>query len=261
MILDRIVANKRREIAEARLRVPREEMKLRAAAAPPTLDFAAVLAGPGVKLIAEVKKASPSRGVIRAAFDPAAVARVYAANGAAAISVLTDERYFQGRLSYLKDVKVALAKKPVPVLRKDFIVDAYQVYESRAAGADAILLIVAALAPTHLHELMRLSGTLGMQCLVEAHDEAELDMALRAHAHIIGINNRDLKTMEVDIGTTERLKPLVPPGHIVVSESGIRDRRDVLRMQRLRVDAVLVGEALMASGDVANKMRELLGQG
>lgn len=261
MILDRILDNKRREVAAARLRVPLDEMKLRAETAPPTLDFAAALAGPGVKLIAEVKKASPSQGLIRSEFDPAAIARVYAENGAAAISVLTDERYFQGRLSYLKDVKAAIASNPVPVLRKDFIVDAWQVYESRAAGADAILLIVAALAPTHLYELLRLAGSLGMQCLVEVHDEAEMDMAVRTHAPIIGINNRDLKTMEVDVATTERLRHLAPPDRIIVSESGIKDRRDMLRMQRLRVNAVLVGEALMASSDIPARMRELLGQG
>ncbi|MDO8687547.1 MAG: indole-3-glycerol phosphate synthase TrpC, partial [Dehalococcoidales bacterium] len=208
--------------------------------------------------IAEVKKASPSKGIIRADFDPVAIARVYAANGAAAISVLTESKYFQGSLNYLKDIRDALGDKKIPLLRKDFIFDPYQVYEARAYGADSLLLIVAMLTPEKLKELLELSHRLKMMCLVEVHNEAELKVALNYEASIIGINNRDLNTFETDLTTTERLRPLIPADRLVVSESGIKDHSDMEKLGRLGVDAVLIGESLMASDNIAAKMKELL---
>ncbi|MFH1003526.1 MAG: indole-3-glycerol phosphate synthase TrpC [Chloroflexota bacterium] len=256
MILERIVADNRPELAARQRAVPLDEVRRRAAEQAPPLDFGAALRREGVSLIAEVKKASPSRGVIRADFDPVAIARTYAANGAAAISVLTEARHFQGSLDYLKDIRKALGGK-LPLLRKDFIHDPYQVYEARACGADALLLIVAMLTPERLRGLLNLSHGLGMGCLVEVHDEAELAVALASGAGIIGINNRDLKTFAVDLATTGRLRPLVPPGRTVVSESGIKSPDDMARMRVWGVDAVLVGETLMAAPDIAAKMKEL----
>jgi indole-3-glycerol phosphate synthase len=261
MILDEIVSNKLKEIAASKKRLPLREIERQVSLQPPPLDFHRALKGDRVRLIAEVKKASPSKGVIRKDFDPVAISRAYARNGAAAISVLTDERYFQGRLEYLPRIKQALGLDAVPLLRKDFILDPYQVCESRAAGADAILLIVAILKPARLRSLLSLARRLGMACLAEVHNERELDLAQQTDARIIGINNRDLATMTVDINTTVRLRPLILPGRIVVSESGIRARADVELMEGLGVNAVLVGEALMASGDIAASMKELLGKG
>jgi indole-3-glycerol phosphate synthase len=226
-------------------------------AGPPPVDFASVLRGDGIKLIAEVKKASPSRGVIRADFDPVEIAQIYANNGASAISVLTESKYFQGSLNHLRDIKTALGKT-LPLLRKDFIFDPYQVYESRACGADSLLLIVAILAPQPLAELIGLTRQLGMECLVEVHNEAELEIALKSSARIIGVNNRDLSTFTVDINTTRHLRPLIPADRTVVSESGIKDRDDMARLRQWGADAVLVGEALMSAPDIAAKMKELL---
>ncbi len=262
MILDEIVANKEVEIAVNKRRVPLEGLISLAAAQKPPLDFAAALRGEHrTVIIAEVKQASPSKGIIRADFDPAEIALAYAANGATAISVLTDEKYFRGKLHYLLYIKTELLGRPVPVMRKDFIIDPYQVCESRAYGADAILLIVAILTPRKLKQLLSLARKLGMACLVEAHNKGEVRIAVDSGARIIGINNRDLTTMKTDIVTTARLRPLIPQDRIVVSESGISDRQDVLRMQALGVDAVLVGEALMAAPDIAARLKELDGQG
>jgi indole-3-glycerol phosphate synthase len=227
-------------------------------------DFAAALKGDDIRLIAEVKRASPSRGVICPNLDPIKLARTYAQNGAAAISVLTDERYFGGSLEHLAAISQELERRgeegerEIPVLRKDFIFDPYQVYESRAYGAAALLLIVAILSDSELAELLSLSYGLGMKCLVEVHNQTELERALVSGAKIIGINNRDLKTFAVDLETTKRLCPLIPKDRIVVSESGIRDRGDVQKLRQWGVDAMLVGEALVAAGDVAKKVRELL---
>lgn len=262
MVLDEIVENKRREVAESKRRTPLSELKRKAGLRAPPRDFTgALLDGNGLKLIAEVKKASPSKGVIRQDFDPVQIARIYARNGAAAISVLTDEKYFGGRLSYLADVRRWLGQTAPPLLRKDFIIDPYQVYESRAHGADAILLIAAILPPAQLCELLQLSHSLGMICLVEVHNEDELKSVLKTEARVIGINNRDLKTMTTDVGVTARLRPLILQGRLVVSESGIHTRADIMMMERLGVSAVLIGEALMSAPDIAAKMRELLGQG
>jgi indole-3-glycerol phosphate synthase len=258
MILDQIVADNRQELEDRKRITPLEDLKKMALAQPPPLDFASALRGEGVQLIAEVKKASPSKSVIRHDFDPAKIARIYAENGASAISVLTETKYFQGNLDYLEDVRKVLGNTKLPLLRKDFIHDPYQVYESRAYGADALLLIVAILTPHKLAELLGLSHRLGMRCLVEVHDEAELETALKGGARIIGINNRDLKTFITDLTTTQRLRPLIPPDRIAVSESGIKTRSDMEKMKQWGVDAVLIGEAFMSAPDIAAKMKELL---
>ena len=258
MILDQIVADKRLELEARKRAIPLFELEKEIEKQPAPLDFAAAIRGKGVKLIAEVKRASPSKGVIRSNFDPVAIARTYAENGASAISVLTETRYFQGSLSYLPEIKAALGDKKIPLLRKDFLTDPYQIHESRAHGADALLLIVAILSADKLKELLELSHKLGMSCLVEVHNEAEVKTALASGARIIGINNRDLNTFETDLTTTERLRPLIPKDKIVVSESGIKDRRDIEKLGKLGVDAVLIGETLIAARDIAAKMKELL---
>ena len=258
MILDEIVAAKQRELAVARMERPLADLEARIASRPGPLDFAAALGGGRVKIIAEVKKASPSRGLLCPDFDPVRLAQCYAAGGAAAVSVLTEVDHFQGSLSFLAEIKAAAGLEATPLLRKDFLFDPYQVYEARAFGADAILLIVAILDAAALRELSRLAVRLGMQCLVEVHDEAELERAAAVSAAIIGINNRDLRTFEVDIGTTERLSALVPEGHLIVSESGIRTRVDIDRLAECGVSAVLVGEALVTAADVAARLKELV---
>ena len=258
MILERIVADNLNELEARKLSFPLAELRRTALEQPPPLDFASALRGDHIRLIAEVKKASPSRGVIRHDFNPVEIARTYTSNGASAISVLTEFRYFQGSLDYLKDIEKALGNKRPPLLRKDFIGDPYQIYQSRAYGADSLLLIVAILTPGRLEELLGLSRELGMSCLVEVHNEAELEIALKSGARIIGINNRDLNTFTVDLATTRRLRPLIPPDRIVVSESGIKDSSDMEKLKSWGVDAVLIGESLMSAPDIAAKMKELL---
>ena len=257
MILDQIVADNRLELESRKRSTPLAELQRAALGQSPPLDFASALRGDRIQLIAEVKKASPSRGIIRPDFNPVEIARTYAGNGASAISVLTEARYFQGSLNHLRDIRSALGNK-LPLLRKDFLYDPYHIYESRAYGADSLLLIVAILTPERLSELIGLSRELGMSCLVEVHNEAELEIALRGQSRIIGINNRDLSTFTVDLATTERLRPLIPPGRIVVSESGIKDRGDMEKLKRWGVDAVLIGESLMSATDIVAKMEELL---
>jgi indole-3-glycerol phosphate synthase len=257
-ILDRIVADKRIELAQAKAATPPDVLRERLASAPKVRSFSAALAQPGIGLIAEVKKASPSRGLLRADFDPVTIAGEYANAAAAAISVLTDEKHFRGSLDHLKAIREALPGGP-PLLRKDFIFDEYQLLEARFCGADAVLLIVTILGPALLQELLATTRSLGMDALVEVHDEAELDDAIAAKADIIGINNRDLRTFEVDLATSERLAPLTPEGTIVVAESGIFMREDVLRLQRCGVDAVLIGEALVTAQDKGATVRELFG--
>jgi indole-3-glycerol phosphate synthase len=245
------------EVAVLKKKVPQAELAERAKQQVPPLNMAVALQKKEVALIAEVKRASPSRGDIRADLDPAALVQTYVNSGAAAISVLTEPRYFKGSREDLLIARKA-AGNSIPLLRKDFIFDIYQLYESRAYGADCVLLIVALLGTTNLMELLYWSKELGMTCLVEVHNEKELETALICKAPIIGINNRDLSTFEVDLNTTLRLKPLVPQGKIVVSESGIKSREDVQKLSRCGVNAILVGESLVSSGDVARKIKELL---
>lgn len=259
MILEKIVADSLAELEAEKRGTPLAEMRRLALEQPSPLDLPAALKDDGISLIAEVKKASPSRGVIRSDYDPVELAQIYAANGASAISVLTEVNYFQGSLDHLGDIRKALGSERPPLLRKDFITDPYQVYQSLAYGADSLLLIVAILTPRQLALLLGLSHELKMSCLVEVHNEAELEIALESGARLIGINNRDLNDFTVDMATTERLRPLIPRDRIVVSESGIKNRRHVARLQRLAVDAVLVGESLMSTDDIAGRMKELVG--
>ncbi|MBI1886243.1 MAG: indole-3-glycerol phosphate synthase TrpC [Chloroflexi bacterium] len=270
-VLDRIVADKREDLEAAKRRLPLARLKDRLGEALPVRPFVPAIRGDtpgreGIRLIAEVKRRSPSRGVLRADFDPVGLACAYAAAGAAAVSVLTDEKHFGGSLEHLSAARRALPQGP-PLLRKDFLFDPYQLYEARAAGADAVLLIAAVLGDDALAQLVELARSLGMAALVEVHDEAEVERALVASrrspvgagAEVIGINNRDLRTFEVDLATTGRLRPLVPPERTVVAESGIFSRGDVLRMQSLGVHAVLIGEALVTAPDPAAKIGELMG--
>jgi len=257
-ILDRIVAHKREELAAAQAATPFAKLKARLADAPPARPFAAVIRGDSIRLIAEVKKQSPSRGLLRPDFDPVGLARAYAGAGSAAISVLTDEKHFGGSLEHLSAVREALPEGP-PLLRKDFLFDIYQLYEARCHGADAVLLIAAILNPGLLTQLIALARALGMAALVEVHDERELERALMAEAEIIGVNNRDLRTFTVDLATAERLRPLVPPEKTVVAESGVHTRADVERLAACGVHAILIGEALVTAPNPAAKIRELMG--
>jgi indole-3-glycerol phosphate synthase len=258
-ILDEIVAAKRIELADSKKQISVAELESAAADQPRPLNLSGALLGGGVRLIAEVKKASPSRGLLMPDFDHLKLAETYAANGAAAISCLTDLR-FQGELTFLQQIKETGASQRAPVIRKDFIFDPYQVVETRAAGADAMLLIVAILEPAQLKELLDAAQAHWMQCLVEVHDEAELETAVDVGAEIIGINNRDLRTFTTDLSVTERIAPLVPRGKQIVSESGIFTRDHLRQMNKVRVNAVLVGEALVTAPDVGEKVRELTGQ-
>ena len=257
MFLNQIIERKREEVAALKNKVSAEELLVKAAALPAPLDFRkAVTNHHKVHLIAEIKKASPSAGVIRKDFDPVKIAQVYQAYGASAVSVLTDKEFFSGHLSYIKHVKAAIR---LPVLRKDFIIDAHQIYESRAAGADAILLIAQLLSLEELTAFIDLGRELGMGCLVEVHSEEDMEKAVRADADIIGINNRNLHTFKVDIHITTRLAKLIPKGKTIVSESGIGTHENIIYLHTLGVNAVLIGEAFMRSDDIGAKVKELLG--
>lgn len=257
-VLDKILAHKVEEVAASKATMPLADVQAQAANTAPALDFAAALRRDTVALIAEVKKASPSKGVMIENFDPVAIAQTYAENGAAAISVLTDERFFQGHLDYLRQIRQVVN---VPLLRKEFVIDPYQVYEARAAGADAVLLIAAALSHSRLHELHDLILTLDMTALVEVHQEAELAHALALEdLRLLGINNRDLKTFNVDLSTTEELAKLVPPQVTLIAESGIMNTAAVRQMGRLGAHAVLVGESLVKSGDLARSVHNYSSQ-
>ncbi|MDB5863717.1 MAG: Indole-3-glycerol phosphate synthase [Betaproteobacteria bacterium] len=259
-ILKRILAVKAAEVAAARTSKPLAEVAAAALDAAPARDFAGALAAkvsaglPGV--IAEIKKASPSKGLLRERFDPAAIARSYERHGAACLSVLTDSQFFQGRLD---DLKLARAACTLPVLRKDFMIDAYQVYEARAAGADCILLIAAALSDASMREVEDLAEKLGLAVLVEVHDGAELDRALHLKTPLIGINNRNLRTFETRLETTLDLLERIPDGRIVVTESGILAPDDVARMRERHVCAFLVGEAFMRAEDPGVELNRLFG--
>ena len=255
-ILDEILAHKRLELDAARRRVAPAALAQRAAAAAPPRGFRRALLGRGPRVIAELKRRSPSKGEIRPDFDPVAIARAYEAGGAAALSVLTDERYFGGSLAVLAAVR---AVTELPLLRKDFVIDAYQIDEARAAGADAVLLIVAALAPAELARLLEHARSLGLDALVEVHDEAELDVAKGIGADLIGINNRDLRSFVTDLAVTERLARRVPQGALVVAESGISGPADLARLARAGASAFLVGTSLMREADPGLALRRLLG--
>lgn len=256
-ILDKIVATKRDEVAAARAQRPLGEVEQAAARACEPRDFHAALHGaPPIRLIAEVKKASPSKGVIREDFDPVAIARCYEQAGASGLSVLTDRQYFQGALEYLTEIRRAVH---LPVLRKDFIIDEYQVYEARAAGADAVLLIAECLAPERMLQLYQLIRELGMHALIELYDPQNLPAVLATGSPLVGVNNRDLHTFTVDLEHTLRLKQQIPSERVLVAESGIATRADVELLEQAGVGAMLVGESLMRQRDIGAAVRTLLG--
>jgi indole-3-glycerol phosphate synthase len=271
-ILQRIVETKCAEVERARHARTLDPIRAEAAAASPPRDFYHAVApvaqppsavnatGPDIRLIAEIKKSSPSAGLIRADFDPAAIARVYAAHGAAALSVLTDRTYFLGDLSFIAAVKGAVE---LPVLRKDFIVDEFQVYESRAAGADAVLLIAAILTPPQIESYCGLAAELGMASLIEVHDADEalavIPILAAQQRAILAINNRNLATQQIDLKTTPLVARTLPPGMPCVAESGLRTREDIQAMQQAGACAVLIGETFMRAADIGAKVRELMG--
>ncbi len=260
-ILDEIMTFHRENLPKIMRENPLADLRALASVAPPTLDFYAVLKRPGVSLIAECKKASPSKGLIVPHYDAVEIAQAYAKAGASAISVLTDGRHFQGSLADLRDVKEAVGKKKVPVLRKDFIFDPYQVYEARVAGADALLLIAAVLGDTDLKELLALTQRLEMNALIEVHTEEEVARVLPLQPRIIGINNRNLQTFAVDFDNTARLRQLIPAEVVIVGESGIKTAVDVRKMAQIGVDAILVGETLVKSKDIYKTTAELVKAG
>lgn len=255
MILDKIVADKKEELGHTKARLPLSDVKRMAADAGAVKDFAAALVDPDrVSIIAEVKKASPSKGVIRADFDPVEIARTYEQCGARAISVLTESRYFQGDLKYLDVISRAV---DIPLLRKDFIFDEYQVYEARANGADAFLLIASILERERMRDLYLLGRELGLEALAEAHDERDIEKVLELNFLVVGINNRDLGTFKVDIKNTEYLIEDVPQDRVVVSESGISTPSHLKYLKDIGADAALIGEAIMRERDYGGKLKEL----
>ncbi|MCY3022869.1 MAG: indole-3-glycerol phosphate synthase TrpC [Planctomycetota bacterium] len=258
-ILQEIVANTREEVAASKAALPLGQLRARESRRTSPHSFVNALRGPGLALIAEIKKASPSGGLLRPDFDPAAIARTYEQAHAAALSVLTNARYFQGSLEHLAIVRNAAR---LPVLRKDFIVDEYQIVEAERAGADAVLLIVACLEYSQLRDFREIAEGEGLDALVEVHDEAELDLALKSGARLIGINNRNLKTLQTDIETTITLAAKLPRnsrnGIVLVSESGIRHAQDTERLIAAGVDAVLIGEAFMRAPNIEEKVREIM---
>ena len=256
MILDKIITHKRKELATEQAQVPLMKLEREIKNLPPTRDFRRTITGiDTVKLIAEVKKKSPSKGIIREDFHPVSIAETYVENGAAAISVLTDKHFFAGELDYLRAIRDVV---DVPLLRKDFTIDPYHIYQARVAGADAILLIVAALTAAQLRKFIEIADSLSLASLVEVHTSEELAIALDVGAQIIGINNRDLRTFHTDIATTFRLRDTIPADKVVVSESGIYSREDVVKLQEAGVHAMLVGESLMRSPDIGQQVRCLI---
>lgn len=257
-VLDEIVDGVRLDVAERMAAVPLEELKERAASVPPARDVRAILGGEGVSVIAEVKRSSPSKGALAEIADPAALAREYEAGGAHCISVLTEQRRFGGSLADLAAVRAAV---DIPVLRKDFIVTSYQLWEAKAFGADLALLIVAALDQEALVSLIERTRSLGLTPLVEVHDEAEVDRAVAAGADLIGVNARNLKTLEVDRGTFARVAPHIPRGCISIAESGVRDPRDLIEYAEAGADGVLVGESLVTGKDPRAAVHDLVTAG
>ena len=257
-ILARIVKTKRTEVELAKQRRSLSDLENAAKSAPPPRNFLAALRGfADMRLIAEVKKASPSKGIIREDFNPVSIATEYELGGAAAISVLTDESYFQGHLDYMSAVR---AKVSIPVLRKDFIIDEYQIWEARSAGADAILLIAECLSPNQLKDYFQLAQDLGMSSLIELHAPNNLDAVLDTGTQLIGVNNRDLETFQVDLGHVVRLRANIPKEVTVVGESGITSHKDTVYLKSHGIDAMLVGESLMRKHNVRDAVTELLGK-
>ncbi len=259
-VLETIIAAKKKRVSTARYEVPLAVLKSLIRDSDTGRDFHAALQrdSAAIRIITEIKKASPLKGLIRPDFDHQRIASIYEEQHVNAVSVITEEDFFQGRLEFLKDVKKIVS---CPVLRKDFIFDEYQIFEARAHGADAILLMASVLAPKQAEEYLNLSRELGMFVLFEVHDHSELETALRINAPIIGVNNRNLKTLKVDIQTTFELKKEVPGDRVVVSESGIKTRDDVIRLEEAGIDAMLVGTSLMESQDIAGKIDVLRGRG
>lgn len=257
-ILEEIIQYKLGEVSRAKVRVSAEELAEQLATAPPVRDFVDSLRAHGpVGMIAEVKKASPSAGIIRKDFHPVEIAQTYERFGAACLSVLTDEKYFQGHLDFLKAVRAAVA---IPVLRKDFIIDRYQILEARVAGADCVLLIAECLDDAQLQDLYGYAGELGMQALVEIYEPDNLERVLKLRPPMLGINNRNLKTFVTSLDHSIELSPRLPEDCLLISESGIRNRDDVLRLQEAGVRGILVGETLMRSPEIGDKVCELLGR-
>ncbi|MCP4140522.1 MAG: indole-3-glycerol phosphate synthase TrpC [Chloroflexi bacterium] len=256
-ILDEIFAHKRIEVAKAKNRISLLDLETAIENLPKPPSFSAALKGEShatPRLIAEVKHRSPSKGILSPNFDPQALAHIYAENGASAISVLTDEKYFDGSLGYLKNI--SKLNLNIPLLRKDFIFDSYQLFEARNAGASAILLIVAMLSENQLSELLNITNELGMDALVETHTREEVEKALSIGAKVIGVNNRDLHTFNVSLETSLALRSLIPDDVIMVAESGIHTRDDVIRLSEANIDAMLIGEALVTAPNIAEKVRE-----
>lgn len=257
MILDDIVEKRREQLEREKEKFPLEDMKEMALnSRRVSLDFKAALKADGISIISEVKKASPSRGIISEDFRPTEQAKAYEEAGADAISCLTEEHFFKGADKYLADIRASVN---LPILRKDFIFDEYQIYEAKVLGADAVLLIAAILSEEELIKLSRLAASLGLFCLTEVHNEEELQKVVRCKCDIIGINNRDLKTFHVDLNTTKRLAKLVPYDAVLVSESGMKNGNDIKEVKEYGADAVLIGETLMRSGDIKNTINELRG--
>jgi indole-3-glycerol phosphate synthase len=256
MILSRIIEEKRNVVEEAKRARPIEDIIRSIKNVSVKSQFKKNISRPHhINLIAEIKKASPSKGILRGDFNPVKIAMTYQATGASAISVLTDERFFEGRLEYITKVRENVS---IPILRKDFFIDEYQIYETVAAGADAILLICEILSIAELTRFYNIANELGLDCLVEVHNEEDIEKALAIGAAIIGINNRDLHTFKVDLGVTQRLIRMIPQNKVIVSESGIKRYEDVMFLKSLGVNAVLIGEAFMEADDIAAKMREMM---
>lgn len=258
MILDNIIAAKREELEERKRIISFKQLKELMQSVDPPHRLSSAVKNGELSLIAEIKHSSPSRGLLCRNFDPAAIALAYVKGGANAISVLTEHRYFSGSLDHLKTVTTIPAIDNIPVMRKDFIFDPYQIYETRACGADCLLLISSILDASMLEDLLALSHQMGMECLVEIHNEKDMEKALDSGAKVIGINNRDLRTFKVDIATTLRLRPLIPSDRLVISESGISTASHIRILKEIGINAVLIGEALMSAPDPAEKIRELL---
>ncbi len=254
--LESIISYKRKEIERDKMGMPLETLKSRIKELPPTRGFKEAISKEGLNLIAEIKRASPAKGVIRREFNPVEIAKIYQESGASAISVLTTEKFFYGSLDFLSQVKEVTT---IPILQKDFIVDEYQIYQARANKADSILLIASILVEAQINSFLECAASLGLDCLVEVHTKEELSKVLATKAQIIGINNRDLTTLTTDLATTFSLSKLVPKERILVSESGIETHEDVERLKECGVKAVLVGESLLRAPDIGAKVRELLG--